>query len=643
MLTVEAIDEKLHALPAKPGAYLFKNAAGQVLYVGKAACLRTRVRSYFGGQRGFSPKTVSLVQAVQDIETLVTDSEIEALLLEINLIKRHRPRYNIMFRDDKQYLYIKITTGETYPRVFTTRKITRDGSRYFGPFTSAKALRQTLKLLNRLFPYRTCSLDMAKEWDRPCLKYHIELCNGPCIRVVTPEVYRGVIDQTIDFLEGRADYVVDKMRESMEIAAAELKFEAAALMRDRIRSIEKVIVEQKMVDPRRGDRDVVGIARDGREAMGQVLNVRNGKVVGQETYRLQVTGGETDEEITSEFVREYYHRAPEVPREILLPTGVNDGEILTAWLQTLREGSVRLRVPKRGVLRRLVKLAESNAGETLEADRTILLNSSRRLRHALLEAGQALDLPRLPRRIECYDISHIQGSLTVASMVVFEDGVPKKGKYRRFKIRGSANDDFAAMREVIRRRFKRLAEAGGRKDGGGLGVRALKRVPLTDFDPAAPLPETAEESVGTSKEWNSVPDLILIDGGKGQLSAALKAMYEVGVEGLPTAAIAKKREELFLPGNPSPILLPASSDGLHLLQRIRDEAHRFAVSFHIRLRTKAGRRSILDEIPGIGPKRKRALYRKFGSLTRIREAGVEELASVKGMSKPAAMALKESL
>jgi excinuclease ABC subunit C len=302
-----------------------------------------------------------------------------------------------------------------------------------------------------------------------------------------------------------------------------------------------------------------------------------------------------------------------------------------------------MRVPKRGLLKRLVKLAESNAGETLEADRSILLNSSRRLRHALLEVGQALDLPRLPRRVECYDISHIQGSLTVASMVVFEDGVPKKGKYRRFKIKGSTNDDFAAMREVIGRRFKRLADAGDQKDGGVLGIRALKRVPLTDFDPASPLPEEVEESAGTSKEWNSLPDLVLLDGGKGQLSAALTAMHDTGVPDVPTAAIAKKREELFLPGNPSPVLLPASSDGLHLLQRIRDEAHRFAVSFHIRLRTKSGRRSILDEIPGIGPRRKRALYQHFGSLSRICEADVGELSSVKGMSKAAATALKESL
>ncbi len=642
-MTTEAIDEKLHALPARPGAYLFRNRAGQVLYVGKAASLRSRVRSYFGSQRGFSPKTVSLVEAVDDMEIIVTDTEIEALLLEINLIKRHRPRYNIMFRDDKQYLYIKITTGETYPRVFTTRKITRDGSRYFGPFTSAKALRQTLKLLNRLFPYRTCALDMDKEWDRPCLKYHIDLCNGPCIRVVTPEVYRGVIDQTVDFLEGRADFVVEKMRESMSIAALDLRFEAAALIRDRIKSIEKVIVEQKMVDPQRGNRDVVGIARDGREAMTQVLAVRNGKVVGQETFRLKVTGGETDEDVASEFVREYYNRAPEVPREILLPVEVDDREILTAWLEGLRRGAVRLRVPKRGVLKRLIKLAEANAAESLEADRTILLNSSRRLRHALLELGQALDLPRLPRRIECYDISHIQGSLTVASMVVFEDGVPKKGKYRRFKIKGSTNDDFASMREVIGRRFKRLMDADMTTDGERLGIRALKRVPLADFDPTSPLPEDVEESTGTSKEWNSLPDLVLLDGGKGQLSAALTAMHDAGAPDMPTAAIAKKREELFMPGNPSPILLPASSDGLHLLQRIRDEAHRFAVSFHIRLRTKAGRRSILDEIPGIGPRRKRALYKHFGSLNRIREADVEELSSVKGMSKSAATALKQSL
>ena len=642
-MTTETIRGKLGNLPTKAGVYLMRDGQGRVVYVGKAASLRNRVRSYFGSARGLTPKTVSLVRSVEDFEFVVTDSEIEALILENTLIKRYRPRYNVVFKDDKQYLYIKITLGETYPRVLTTRRIVRDGSRYFGPFTSAKALRQTLKLLNRLFPYRTCALDMDKEWDRPCLKYHIDLCNGPCIRVVSPEDYAKVIDQTIDFLEGRAEYVLEEMRGSMDSAASELNFEAAALIRDRIKSVEKVVTEQKMVDSERKDRDVIGIARDGREAMGQVLTVRGGKVLGRETYRLQVTGGESDDLLVSEFLREYYDRAPGVPPQILLPAEPQDRELLSDWLRSLRGGAVALHTPKRGVLRRLVRLAESNATETLQMEKSIFLSSSRRLRHALLEIGQALDLPRLPRRIECYDISHIQGSLTVASMVVFEDGAAKKGKYRRFKIRDAANDDFAAMAEVIGRRFKRLQDANDDGNGGGLGIKALKHVPLADFDPAAPLPVDVEESAGTSKEWNALPDLVLIDGGKGQLSAAVSAIRDRGLGHVPTAAIAKKREELFLPGRPSPVLLPASSDGLHLLQRIRDEAHRFAIGFHVKLRSKAGRRSILDEIPGIGPKRKRALYRHFGSLTRIRDAGIEELADVKGMNLAAAKALNEAL
>ena len=588
----ENLRAKLATLPAKPGVYLMRDSEDRVIYVGKAASLRNRVRSYFGSRRGFSPKTVSLAANVCDFEVMVTDSEVEALILENNLIKRHRPRYNVVFRDDKQYLYLKVTLNETYPRVFTTRRVQRDGARYFGPYTSARSLRHTLKLLNRLFPYRTCALDMAREWNRPCLKYHIGLCNGPCIRAVTPEEYREVVDQAIDFLDGRQEGIVRRLAETMRAEAERLDFEKATISRDRIRAIENVIVEQKMVDPDGGDRDVIGLARVGREAMGQVLTIRNGKVIGRESYRLRLTGDETDVELTSEFLREYYDRAPEVPREILLPVEPLEPAVLVEWLASLRGGAVRMHVPKRGALVRLVRLAESNAHETLEANRAALLSSARRLRGALLEIGQALDLPRLPRRIECYDISHIQGSLTAASMVVFDDGVAKKGKYRRFKVRGPAgNDDFASMEEVITRRFKRFAEAAQAGEHDGLGAVALGRVPLEGFDPAAPLPPEEDSRAGSSKEWGSVPDLVLIDGGKGQLAAALKGMHAAGVNDVPTAAIAKKREEIFLPGRTGPVILPASSDGLHLLQRVRDEAHRFAISFHIRLRSKAGRRS----------------------------------------------------
>jgi excinuclease ABC subunit C len=640
----ELISGKLATLPASPGVYLMRDADDRIIYIGKALSLRNRVRSYFGSRRGLDPKTRRLVARIADFEFIVTDTEVEALILENNLIKRHQPRYNVMLRDDKQYLYLKITTAETYPRVMTTRRVVKDGSRYFGPYPNAKQLRQTLKLLNRIFPYRTCRLDMDKVWDRACLKYDIGRCNAPCIRVVSVEEYRRVIDQTINFLDGHHEPILEALETGMKRASAELRFETAASFRDRLLAVRRVVSEQKVMDPSGRNQDVIGIAREGREAIGQVLTIRNGKLIGRNSFRLTATGDEPMGELISEFVREYYGRSEQVPKQVLLPAEIDDLEVVSEWLSSMRDGRVEVRAPNRGALRRLVKLAEVNARDTLEVERKAFLTSERRVRHALRQIGESMELRRLPRRIECYDISHIQGSLTVASMVVFEDGVAKKGKYRRFKIRGEhGNDDFASMREVIGRRFKRMRE---REIAGGdveLETAGLEAIALEDFDENAALPEATEQTAGSSKEWLTVPDLVLIDGGKGQLSSALAAMQEQGAADVPVAAIAKKREEIFLPGRSRPVLMPAASDGLHLLQRVRDEAHRFAVSFHIKLRTKKGRRSILDEIPGIGPKRKRALIRKYGSVAKIRAAGVDELASLPGMTRSTAAALKEAL
>ena len=640
----ELIGGKLSTLPSSPGVYLMRDADDRIIYIGKALSLRNRVRSYFGSRRGLDPKTRRLVARIADFEFIVTDTEVEALILENNLIKRHQPRYNVMLRDDKQYLYLKITTAETYPRVMTTRRVVKDGSRYFGPYPNAKQLRQTLKLLNRIFPYRTCRLDMDKVWDRACLKYDIGRCNAPCIRVVSVEDYRHVIAQTINFLDGHHEPILEALETGMKRASAELRFETAASFRDRLLAVRRVVSEQKVMDPSGRNQDVIGIAREGREAIGQVLTIRNGKLIGRNSFRLTATGDEPMGELVSEFVREYYGRSEQVPKQVLLPAEIYDLEVVSDWLSSMRDGRVEVRVPKRGALRKLVKLAEVNARDTLEVERKAFLTSERRLRHALRQISESMELRRLPRRIECYDISHIQGSLTVASMVVFEDGVAKKDKYRRFKIRGEhGNDDFASMREVIGRRFKRMREreiAGG---DGELETAGLEAIAMEDFDENAALPEATEKTAGSSKEWLTVPDLVLIDGGKGQLSSALAAMQEHGAADVPVAAIAKKREEIFLPGRSHPVLLPAASDGLHLLQRVRDEAHRFAVSFHIKLRTKKGRRSILDEIPGIGPKRKRALIRKYGSVAKIRAAGVDELASLPGMTRATATALKEAL
>ncbi len=640
----ELIDGKLSTLPASPGIYLMHDAAGDIIYIGKALSLRSRVRSYFGSSKGFDPKTRRLVARITDFDFIVTDTEVEALILENNLIKRHQPRYNVVLRDDKQYLYLKVTTAETYPRVLTTRRVIRDGSRYFGPYPRAKDLRQTLKLLNRIFPYRTCTLDMDKVFDRACLKYDIGRCNAPCIRAVNPEDYRNVIDQTIAFLDGHHEPIVSALETAMQRASAEQRYEAAAAFRDRLRAIHRVVAEQKVMDPDRRDQDVIGVAREGREAIGQVLTIRNGKLIGRNSFRLTAAGDEPLGELVSEFVREYYGRSEQVPKQVLLPAAIDDLDVVSEWLNIMRKDKVEVLAPRRGSLRRLVKLAEANARDTLDMERTAFLNSERRLRHAMRQIGEALELRRLPRRIECYDVSHIQGTLTVASMVVFEDGVAKKGKYRRFKIRGEqGNDDFASMREVIGRRFKRMRE---REESGGdieLDAAGLQAIDLADFDESAPLPAADQPTAGSSKEWLTVPDLVLIDGGKGQLSSALVAMQDQGAADVPVISIAKKCEEIFIPGRSAPVLLPAASDGLHLLQRLRDEAHRFAVSFHIKLRTKKGRRSILDEIPGIGPARKRALMRKYGSVARIRAADLDELAALPGMTRPTAFALKEAL
>ena len=555
------------------------------------------------------------------------------------MIKEYRPRFNVTFRDDKQYLYLKVTVQETYPRVATTRRVLKDGALYFGPYTSAKSLRKTLKLLNRLFPYRTCNIDMSKPISRPCLKYDIGLCNAPCTRYVTVDAYRKVVDGAVRFLRGEYEHVVSSLTDQMWSASENENYEMAALFRDRIAAINNVLTKQKVSDPgaRDGPIDVIGAARTERDAVATVLRIRGGKMIGHETYQLIVTGEETGGELLDEFVREYYHRAPEVPRLVLVPQDLSDVDVLESWLGSLRGLRVFVRRPQRGAKRRLILMAERNAAETLELERTARLNSVHKQRRAMLDIGTALGLPRLPRRIECYDISHIGGSLTVGSMVVFEDGVAKKANYRRFRVRGAAGrDDFASLREILRRRFKRYAESDFEEPAS---------VPLSGLDSESTLPELGGPNSESKAKWGVAPDLVLIDGGKGQLSSALRVFAELGLEDsvIPLAAIAKRREELFLPNRAGPILLPFDSDGLHLIQRVRDEAHRFAVNFHVKLRKARGRKSILDEIPGIGPKRKRNLLRRFGSIKRIRAASIEQLTTVEGMTRASAKVLQESL
>lgn len=585
-----------------------KDEKAAVLYVGKASSLRSRVRSYFGAPNGLTPKIQNLVSHVVALDTIVTDSELEALILENNLIKRHRPHYNVLLKDDKTYPYLKITLGEEWPRVHITRKLERDGSRYFGPYASAASVKAAMNVVRRVFPYCTCTLPIRGPASRPCLAYHLRLCPGRTIGAVTPEEYRENIRQLIMFLEGKQDQILRQLRRRMEEAAEDMAFERAAVLRDHIRLIENVMERQKVSVPLAGDEDVIALAQTDDDAAVQVFFVRRGNLIGQEHYLLKGARDEDTAKIMTSFLEQFYSSAPYVPPTIVLQHAPEDVEIMQKWLGSQRGGMVKLRVPVRGDKKRLVDLVAENARHFLEAERATRLAGAERIAGALAELQRSLGLVGMLSRIECYDISDIMGTSAVGSMVVFEKGAPKPSDYRRFRIktvRGA--NDYAMMQEVLVRRFKRVSVE----------------------DAASP--------------WTALPDLVLIDGGKGQLNAALEAVRSVGADFVPVASIAKENEEVFVPGSPEAIMLPRNSEALYLVQRIRDEAHRFALAYHLRVRKKAAIASALDSVPGIGPKRKRALLKKFGSVRAIKEASLEEIAAVKGVTKAAAEKVKEYL
>ena len=610
------IKGQLQSIPTKPGVYLMKDERGKVIYVGKAVNLRNRVRSYFHASASYSPKVQRMVERVADLDFIVTDSEIEALILECNLIKKHRPRYNVRLKDDKRYPYIKVTWQEDFPRIYVTRRMQRDGARYFGPFTAVWAVHQTLDLLRRVFPYLTCKRRITGTDKRACLYYHIGRCTGPCIGAVSKERYRAMIEQVCLFLEGKQEEIVASFRREMEEAAEKLDYERAATLRDQIQAIERVIEKQKIVSVAMSDQDVIALARGDGQACVQVFFIRQGKLIGREYFVLAGTEDEEDEEVMASFIKQFYDEAAYIPSEILLQKEIEEAAIIQDWLRGKGSAPVALRVPRRGRKRELVRMAAENAAETLaHLQAQWMIDESKGLA-ALTELQEYLSLEGPPARIECYDISDIQGMAATGSMVVFVKGVPRKSDYRRFKIRTvEGADDYAMMREVLRRRFKRAQE-------GNKGE-------LTGTKEAEP--------------WALIPDLIIVDGGKGQLNAALEVLKEYGLEDLPVVGLAKEREEIFVPGRPEPITLPRGSQGLFLVQRIRDEAHRFAIGYHRRLRRKGGLASTLEEIPGIGPKRRRSLLKRFASIEAIREATVEELAAVEGMNRPAAERVKEYL
>jgi excinuclease ABC subunit C len=605
----------LATLPDKPGVYLMKDDAGRVLYVGKAQSLRNRVRQYWQAGRSAAPLRIgSAIDQVADIETTMTDTVSEALLLEANLVKRYQPRFNVRLKDDKSYPFIKVTLADDFPLIERTRKLPNDGSRYFGPYASASSVDESMNLIRRIFPFRTCTIEIIegeRALERPCLLYHIKRCQGPCIEAVSKEDYAADIEQVMLFLEGHQEQVSQALTEDMEAAAEALEFERAAALRDKVRAIERTMESQKMAGFAKRKLDVLGYTRAGKEAAVQLFAIRDGKTLSRDIFLIENVADDTDEEALSSFVRQYYARAGSIPPRVLVPLELPDRDELEAFLASRAGRKVGIAVPRRGEGRKLMALAARNAAETLEREQVRWLADQGKTERALSELADALALPAPPERIECYDISTIQGTNTVGSMVVFEDGQPRTGEYRRFRIKGvSGQDDFASHQEVLRRRFQRALDA---EEGGAERLR-----------------------------WR-LPDLVIIDGGKGQVSAAREVLDELGLHDLPMAGLAKEREELFTPGRSDPIVLPTTSQALYLLQRLRDEAHRFAITYHRQLRARSATKSALDDLAGVGPARKRALLRVFGSSRDLKRATEEEIAAVPGIGANLAARIRAHL
>ena len=587
--------EKVSHLPTTPGVYLWRDKYQRIIYVGKAINLRNRVRSYVQQDVNRSVKVAAMMRRAWDVETIQTKTEMEALILEATLIKEHHPKYNIMLRDDKTYPYVKVTVQEDFPRLFMTRRLERDGAKYFGPFTDVTAVHHVLRILRSYYPLRTCK---SMKVERPCLQYHMHYCEGPCMKYVTVEAYRKYIDDIVALFEGKQVKVIQEITSKMEQASEDLEFELAAKYRDDLLSIQKVQEKQRMVT-QRGDMDVLGMAIDGPMACIQLFFIRSGRLLGRENYFVQHEG-DSPELVMTEFIKQYYGGSTFIPKELLLPMDSVDRELFSEWFTSMKGQQVEVSVPQRGYKKDLIKMAEENAQNFLAERRRQWQYTIDKSGGAMKKLAEVLDLPRLPERMECYDISHMQGAETVASMVVFEGGKPAKREYRRFKLKTVQGkpDDFASMAEIMERRY------------------------------------------GNEKDW-PMPDLIIIDGGKGQLNAALPVIRAMGVTDVPVISLAKRIEEVFVEGESESIILEHHTPELQLLQQIRDEAHRFAITYHRRLRGKRNLESVLDHVEGIGPKRRKALYKHFGNLDAMRVAELEELESVEGMNKKAALAVYE--
>jgi len=613
-MAVDRIESQLKRLPTGPGVYIFRDDRGDVLYVGKAKSLRPRVRSYFqAGSSDTRQGIKHMASRVETIETIVTSSEVEALHLEQNLVKRHRPPFNVRLRDDKSFPYIAVTVEDDYPRVMFTRERHRRGVVYFGPYANAKKVRETLDVLNRVFRYRPCEGPQpGRHSGIPCLDFHIERCHAPCVGYISKEDYRELIDQVIEFLSGDDRPIIRRLEQQMREAAAAERFEDAARYRNRLAAIERLSERQAVERKSIGTIDVIGVAVSAERAAVQFFPLREGRMVDRYAFHLENAAGEELGEVLEQFCLEYYGSSRSIPPQILVPRGAGDTSALEEFLSERRGSRVEVRAPERGEKRRVQELAQQNAQLALESETFVAESKRARRIEALEELREALNLEALPIRIECFDISNIQGQEVVGSMVVFEDAVAKKGHYRKFTVRGvEGQDDFASMREVISRRFSRLAA-----------------------NPA-------------SEEWNesfaATPNLVVVDGGKGQLSAALAAMHELDLPRVAVIALAKRIEEVFVPGRPGPILLSPHSPGLQLLQRVRDEAHRFAVTFHRQRRDAAARESMFDQLEGVGPARRRALLQHFGSAERVLDASEEELEGAPGVPAKTARSIYAQL
>ena len=620
---------RLRITPEKPGVYMMKDARDKVLYVGKASSLKNRIRSYFGSPHNLAPKIRRMVSRVVDFEFIVTDSEAEALILECTLIKKFRPHYNARLKDDKSYPYIKIDLTEEFPQVYITRMVAQDGARYFGPFATAGSVRKTLGLLKKLFPYRSCTKVITGKDLRPCLEYYINRCVAPCISAVTREEYHKVVQQVIMFMEGKTERVVDDLRQKMEEASHNLEFERAAVVRDQIRSIQQVMEEQriKVSSNANYDLDAIAMAEGQDEAWVEVFFIRQGKLIGRDNFIMEGTQDDSPGHILAEFIKQFYQSVSFIPQRIILQYALDEERLIQDWLKEKRGAPVALARPLRGEQHKLIKMVAENAAQGLSQMRAKWLSNADAVQQAMTELQEELNLPNLPHRIECYDISNIQGTNAVGSMVTLQDGLPKPAHYRRFRIKGvDGINDYAMMQEVLRRRFKRLAALKGKGSSDTSETR-----------------DAEQASTGGGESWGIIPDLVLIDGGKGHLSAALEVFLELGVDFMPLASLAKENEWLFVPQTPEPIVLPANSQGLYMVQRIRDEAHRFAITYHRKLRSKSSIASSVDLVPGIGPKRKRMLMRRFGSIKGIKEAAIDDIAAVPGMTRSLATRLKESL